>query len=115
MLKGQAAAAAHLGGPKRAWATLRVDVLVMSPPWGGPKYQHVHTFDCFYPLVGFNRSLVQLLDATMDCVRHQLGAVVEDEQNQQPNVGGGQGHGGGAGVEGAPAHGGGALHAGKQT
>ncbi|EFJ52391.1 hypothetical protein VOLCADRAFT_56022 [Volvox carteri f. nagariensis] len=46
---------------------LKVDALFMSPPWGGPKYQHVNTFDVFYPLVGFNKSLLRLLDVTLDC------------------------------------------------
>ncbi len=46
----------------------------MSPPWGGPKYQHVTTFDCFYPLVGFNASLLSLMDTALQCVRKQVGA-----------------------------------------
>ncbi|GFR47033.1 hypothetical protein Agub_g8718, partial [Astrephomene gubernaculifera] len=54
---------------------LKVDVLFMSPPWGGPKYQHVNTFDVFFPLVGFNQSLFRLLDTTLDCVRGQDGVV----------------------------------------
>ncbi|KXZ46728.1 hypothetical protein GPECTOR_41g693 [Gonium pectorale] len=54
---------------------LKVDVLFTSPPWGGPKYQHVHTFDVFYPLVGFNKSLAHLLGVTLDCVQQQDGVV----------------------------------------
>lgn len=54
---------------------LQVDVLFMSPPWGGPKYQHVTTFDCFYPLVGFNASLLSLMDTALQCVRKQRGVV----------------------------------------
>ncbi|GIL81482.1 hypothetical protein Vretimale_1017 [Volvox reticuliferus] len=57
-------------------AGLKVDSLFMSPPWGGPKYQHVNTFDVFFPLVGFNKSLLRLLDVTLNCVREQDGVVV---------------------------------------
>ncbi|GLI60971.1 hypothetical protein VaNZ11_003225 [Volvox africanus] len=57
-------------------AGIKVDSLFMSPPWGGPKYQHVNTFDVFFPLVGFNKSLLRLLDVSLNCVREQDGVVV---------------------------------------
>lgn len=48
---------------------LQADVVFLSPPWGGPAYQHDGIFDVSLPLGQTNRNLAAMLDTARQALR----------------------------------------------